>query len=361
MIAFVYTISNFLPARIRTKLSDAVKSELSQIILSAVIIVLLIGASQVVCSLSASYTSSLVPGAQAGLNPFQYADYYIGNLATIKGVSLLTEIYSYSIAYQVDAQIVYQALDFLSGFASGVGATQASGLFAAGGLSIVGSGSKSDLFSVSLVLPAVEALTSVYTSLSATYMVVFSPLITLSTGALILQYLLLAVMQYTAFTTILPAAIIMRSLAFTGTNLKNSANALLAIAIALYLIYPLTIALDYITRSMMHYALQYSGQTYQLQNVQINSFFSSFGGTGGTTGASLSIAQSLMNSVSSYVVWPWDIMNTTQNLINLMAQYIFQAIVLFAINIAITIGFATGLAKALNSGIEGVGSFWNSI
>ncbi len=360
VIAFVYTIANFMPSKIRSKLSDAVKSELSQILLSAVIIVILIGSAQLACNLSAIYSVSYVPRGERGLTPFQYADSYIGNLATVTGVSLLTNIYSLSIAYQVEAQIVYQALDFTSGLASGLGSAAAGSMFSDAGLSLVGGSGliKSSILTVSLILPDINALSGVFTSLSSMYVGVFSPLITLATGMLFIQFLLLEVMQYTAFTTILPVAILMRSLAFTGTSLRNSANALLAIAIAAYLVYPLTVALDY--NIFMNYALPNAGQTYQLQNININSFFSSLSGTG-VVDAAGSAASLMTSSVSSYMIWPWDIMNAAQTIITHMAQFIFQSVVLFAVNIAITIGFATGLAKALNSGVEGAGSFWNSI
>jgi hypothetical protein len=44
-----------------------------------------------------------------------------------------------------------------------------------------------------------------------------------------------------------------------------------------------------------------------------------------------------------------------------MSQFIFTAIFMFGINLAVTLGFAIGLAKGLNSGVEGAGSFWSSI
>jgi hypothetical protein len=354
----VYTIANLLPARIRSKLVDAVKAELSQILLSAVIIVLLIGSAQLVCGIVANYSIYLTGSF---LTPFQYADSYIGNLATTTGVDLLTQIYSMSVRYQVEAQEIEQILDFFTGLSSGLGHSTAAGIFGALGAPIVGSSGliKSSFFDLKLVLPLTDSFAQVYTSLSALYMGVFSPLVTLATGMLFLQYLLLAVMQYLAFTTILPVAILMRSLAFTGTGLRQSANALLAIAIAMYLVYPLTIAFD---QYIMNYALANAGTTYLLKSVTINQFFASFSGS--SILSAYSSAESLfLNSVGGYIAitWPWELVNEAQAIINQMAEFLFQAVVLFAINLAITIGFATGLAKALNSGVEGVGSFWNSI
>jgi hypothetical protein len=58
---------------------------------------------------------------------------------------------------------------------------------------------------------------------------------------------------------------------------------------------------------------------------------------------------------------PFSIIPHTHAIINNIAELIFQGIVLFAVNVAITLGFAIGLTKALNSGIEGAGSFWSNM
>jgi hypothetical protein len=257
-------------------------------------------------------------------------------------------LYSYSVAYEVESQVVAQIMGTAaSALPGGAG-------LAGGSLSIIGSSGSlftSKYVSFGIILPIMSSLTSLLTSLSAMYMGVFSTLVTLATGMLFLQYLLLVLMQYTAFTTILPIAILMRSIAFAGGHLRQSANAVLAIAIAAYLVYPLTVAFD---SYMMNFALANAGKTNALQNININAFFTSSSYTG-FSGASL-----VLNSLP-YLVNPFNIMSQAQSIVNRIAQFLFQAIVLFAINVAITIGFATGLAKALNSGVEGAGSFWQSI
>ncbi len=54
-------------------------------------------------------------------------------------------------------------------------------------------------------------------------------------------------------------------------------------------------------------------------------------------------------------------LSQSQQLITAVGQYFFVAVVLFAVNIAITAGFAMGLTKALNSGVEGAASFWSAL
>jgi hypothetical protein len=346
VVSIVYSISSVLPANTRSKLVGAVKSELTQILLSGVIIAILVGSAQVACNLSAGYSSALTGTT---LTPFQYADSYIGNLAAKTGIDLLTNLYSYSVAYQVAGQIVAQLMDTFGNALPG----KAGGLLTGGGLSIIGSSSATSLITskyvtFSINFPAIDTLAGLYTSLSDQYIGIFATFVTMATGMLFLQYLVLIVMQYVAFTVVLPASIIMRSLAFTGTNLRRSANALLALAIAAYLIYPLMVALDY---SMFYFALQNAGQQYQLQNVNPNGYFSSAG---------LGVASLVWDALPDYA-WPWTIVSQAQQVIEMISQYLFQSVVLFAINIAVTVGFATGLANALNSGIEGAGSFWSGI
>ena len=66
-------------------------------------------------------------------------------------------------------------------------------------------------------------------------------------------------------------------------------------------------------------------------------------------------------STSSFLNY-FDIFNIaqqTEQLVINLSELVFQGVVLFAINVAITIGFAMGLTRALNAGVEGAGSFWS--
>jgi hypothetical protein len=41
-----------------------------------------------------------------------------------------------------------------------------------------------------------------------------------------------------------------------------------------------------------------------------------------------------------------------------MSQFVFQAVLLFALNVSITVGLAMSLYKALRSGLGEAGRFW---
>ena len=76
------------------------------------------------------------------------------------------------------------------------------------------------------------------------YIDLFSSVLLVMIGMLFVQWLSLPIIQAVAFTLMLPFALILRSIAFAssgGQGLRETANAILAIAIALYLIYPLMI------------------------------------------------------------------------------------------------------------------------
>lgn len=305
--------------------------------MSAIIIIILIGSAQLVCNLSISYGASLGQST----TPFYFADNYIGNLATVQGIALLTSIYTHAVAYQVESFTVTAILNSTATTLGGIIGSLLSGS---------GQTSSTGLVSATVVLPAIDtAVGGLFTSLATMYIAVFAPLVTLAVGMLFVQYILLTIMQYTAFTVILPAAIFMRSLAFTGTNLRKSANAILALAIAMYLVYPLMIGFD---GKLMAYANTQAGMP-PLQNINVNSFFTS-------GSSSLNEAGLVSLSLPDFAT-PYDIVQLAESFINLIAQFLFQSIVLFAINFAVTMGFATGLARALDSGVEGAGSFWNAI
>ncbi|MEM0149792.1 MAG: hypothetical protein QXW10_02765, partial [Candidatus Micrarchaeaceae archaeon] len=101
--AVVFSLSRLLPSRFSGKVTSAVRTELTQAFLSAIIIMILLGMSSAACSISASMSKTLTGSS---LNPFQYADYYIGNLSTNTGLSLLSNIYMDSIQYSIESTIL---------------------------------------------------------------------------------------------------------------------------------------------------------------------------------------------------------------------------------------------------------------
>ena len=197
---------------------------------------------------------------------------------------------------------------------------------------------------------------------------IFSPILTLAVSMLLVQYIALPFLQYTGFAVILPIAIAMRSLAFSNGELRNASNAILAIAVAGYIIYPLTIALDsYIIGyvfSPANPSFAYLHTTYALNQFNPTSFFSQPLPSGASQyspfGDQIGTLWSLLyNSVAGSFPIPFAAGTASiQQLVNDIAEFVFTGIVLFAIDMAITIGFAIGLTKALNAGLEGAQHFW---
>ena len=110
IIAIVYSLSRFMPDRIRGRVNEATRAEITQSIISVLIIAILIASAQMVCNTSLSFgktilMSSGVSASQASLSPFQYADYYIGNLALHQGLSMLTDVYSTTMKFDVMATL----------------------------------------------------------------------------------------------------------------------------------------------------------------------------------------------------------------------------------------------------------------
>lgn len=356
VIALVFTISRLLPTATRSRVTEITKAEFSQIFISAIIIVAMMGLVQTACNISASMSQQITGTSQS---PFQYADYYIGNLATNTGLSLVTNLYSTSLEYSVYAQVLGSAASFLN---NDLGIFQDLGYNSwfyteEGAIAKDSEGNKLSFVSVSVV-PNID-LGTTFNILGALYVDMFTPMVVLTIGMLLVQYLALPVMQYAAFAVILPVALAMRSLSFAGGGLRNASNALLAIAIAAYIIYPLTVGFDgYMINwifSQNNPSYPYLQGTYvPLNTITPNQFFSGVGGTPTNLPA-------LVGSSLNIPPDPISVITQAQALVNDIAQFLFTGVVLFALNVAISIGFARGLANALNSGIEGATKFWSTL
>lgn len=217
------------------------------------------------------------------------------------------------------------------------------------------------------------------------YLLAYAPLTIQIVGVLFLQYILLPFLQYTAFIVILPAAIAMRSFSFAGGGLKAASNALLALAIAGYMIYPLMVMFNsYImfylgvnpltggavctsppqnACSSLNPDWQYLTASFYPPQVSPNSFFSSPISTPfGVQPPTALVESALSNSnLGLSAFGPLGIVQQSQTIINEMAVLAFQGIFLFAIDLAVTVGFAIGLFKALDAGLEGAGNFWSNL
>jgi hypothetical protein len=351
VLAMVYMASKLLPGEKWRGLSMAtIKSEMTQLVISVLIIAILFASANIACNISTTMSRNLIPtvGLPSNLSPFGFADYYIGNLALNTGLGLLSNIYTLSITYSIDARLFTILSTYMSNELS---------LIPNGPLTInIESGYDAGM---------------IYGTTADTYIAILAPLVILTIGMLFIQYIALPMIQYLAFVVVLPVAIILRSLSFTGANLRNTANAVLAIAIAAYLIYPLTISFDsfavswiFSTSNPEYGCTNCLSSAYQLQALP-SSFFS---GSNSITVASYQLPTNLAGSLVQSTlfsnlgsVYPPVMIAQSEQLISEIGQFMFIAVVLFAVNIAITAGFAMGLTRALNSGVEGATTFWSSL
>ncbi len=354
--AVVYAFSKIMPAYFSSKVTGAVRYELTQAVLSLVIIAILLAMSETACNISASISTSLTGSA---LSPFQYADYYVGNLSTNAGLGLLSRIYFLSTSYSIEATIFDVTYgQFLNSY------------------SPLSFSFETSFMSISFA-PSF-ALGKVFKFLSNVYIDIFSILLITVIGALYIQWLLLPVLQYTAFVVVLPVALVMRSLGFVGGNLRNTANAVLALAIAAYLVYPLMVCFDSYAVSWIfsssNPSYTYLEYSYALPSFSESTFFSTLPSqslVSGNPATAPSYLASFLTSSSinlnpfaelgTVMASAWDVPATTDMIAKMIAKFLFIGIFMFAINIGVTAGLAMGLAKGLSSGVEGMSTFWGNL
>ncbi len=363
--SIVYVIAKLLPRAVSSRVTEMTKTEITQLFLSVVIIFVLLSFTTFACTTVNNLSTQLTGQS---MDPFAYADYYTGNLTFNTGLTMLTNLYSYSIALSIASRIVT--------FASGITQSTVSQILNYTNTRVV------------TITPSFDPAIPL-ALLSDEYFVIFSPIIITSIGSLMVQYILIPLIKYTAFAVLLPVALILRSIAYAGyggNGLRSAANTFLAIAIAAYLVYPLTIAFDSyvihwiftpcgasVSSAMCNPNFGYLNTAYTVTSVSPNSFFGGISGyTSNSLGVSIPIPTSLSNPLSPlYLVGQlggvqsisliFTAGGTTLNFVKLMSQYIFTAVIMFALNFAVTIGFAMSLTKALNNGIVGASNFWGSI
>ena len=359
VVTLVYMLSRFLPSSMKGKITSVMRVELTQLFISVIIIIVLIGAASTACTASTAISQHVTHTTES---PFAYSDYYIGNLTLNTGLRLLTNIYLTSIDYGIDSRVYpalinYEGPGFLSHTASIVSKSTAN--------------KGVEIFSVGFSFGA--DLGANFGILSDLYLAVFGPIITLVIGSLFVQYLSIPIFEYTAFTVVLPVALIMRSIAYSASGsggLRSASNAVLAIAIAVYLIYPLMISYNsYIVNwifSVQNPYFQYLHTAFTLDSLP-STFFSSLSSSvsGSFLGITTPSLNSLLGNYASTGVLPlFDPFAVTSQIlttIDEMAQFIFVGIFLFGLDVAVTLGFAQSLASSLDAGIEGAASFWGNI
>ncbi len=373
-IALAYSLSSFFPSRTRGKIQGFVRFEMIQLIISIVILAALLALSATACGLSSTISQSLT---KTTMNPFQYADYYIGAVSLGKGLTLLSNIYSTSVSYSIYAAVVQVLPNTVLRLAK-----SQLPLFKNNPLIdwLTGRSGKGGAFSYSLSsvinkycngyceyerIPSTD-LGYLYGLFSSLYLDVYSPIILVAVGMLFIQFLALPIMEYTAFTIILPVALAMRSISFFGASLGDASNAMIAIALAFYIIYPLTVAFDSYAVAYVfspgNPSSQYVNLAFTLNSVTPNAFFQAQPGFYGTGGSALVnesrlVLGSFFSGYNPYAPG-LAVISTLRSYTNQMAQFIFISILLFALNVSVTVGLAVSLYKALKSGLGEAGRFW---
>ncbi|MDE1856617.1 MAG: hypothetical protein KGH98_00870 [Candidatus Micrarchaeota archaeon] len=368
-IAAVYMFSRYLPTNIRTRFTSMVRGEIIQMVISGVIIMVLALTASTVCGVSSSLSQGIT-GQQ--MSPFQFADYYIGNLTFNTGMGMLSQVYTDAMSSALTGQLYYASAQALLNIALG------------GYLNKFNVGTP--LFKLKSGAPAGTAVyvtpyigTNIgvtFAILSKLYLDIFSPILIVTTGAMLLQYILVPLAQYTAFVIILPIAIALRSIAFAGAGggLRSAANSMIAIAVAFYIVYPLTISMDAYIMTWMFSSSNPSYQylhtfNFSISNLPPTFFQQAVSSTSATTVTipGFSISPYAIGFLGNILTGNYFISNFLTPWVGLddltakMATFIFQAIVLFALNLGITIAFAVNLSKALNAGIEGATPLWSGI
>lgn len=363
VVAFAYSLSSFFPDDSRSKLRGVSRFELITALISISIIVVLLGFSLTACTITSTLSQKL---SGTSLDPFQYSSYYIGSKFNT-GLTLLSNIYAASVTYSISSTIFGTAADLVF---YGVD----HGLLGKGSLASIfslGKGSESKgIINLTISKSNVD-ISSVFDQLSTMYLAVFSPIILVAVGLLFIQYMLLPLMHYAAFTVILPVALAMRAVSFTSSNLGRAANSLIAIAIAMYLIYPMTVAFDSYAVSWVfssnNPSAQYMNLNYTLSSITPSSFFNSTPSTStGMAGVLQGTIEASKLIFQSYPANPWTNPLTAlftapaqfRTYITQMAQFIYVAVLLFVINISITVGLAVGINRALDSALGESARFW---
>ncbi|MEM3227858.1 MAG: hypothetical protein QXK65_02845 [Candidatus Micrarchaeaceae archaeon] len=344
IVAVIYSLSRLLPAAARANMAGVTKVEITQLIISTVIIAVLIASSSAACSIAVAISQSVSGNSYT---PFVLADSYIGNLIYNKGLAIYGQIYVLSITYDIYSKVLAAAGGLISSLIPGFG----------------------NLFEFSSPSISIKGIVGYDAAIglgifSTLLVVLFSPLVILAVGMLFIQYLAIPIIEYTMFTIVLPIAIAMRSLAFAGQGLRTASNAVLAIAVAAYLIYPVTIGFDSYVMSWLfspsNPSYPFLESTYSHITTIPSTFFSTTGipAFGSSTYPSISSVLSMLSASGFLSAISF---SEPLTIVNEISELMFQAVLLFALNIAITIGFATSLANALNSGIGGAVSFWSNI
>lgn len=373
-IACAYSFSSFFPSNSRSKIKGFVRFEMIQMFISVAIIAALLAFSATACSISSNISNSLT---HKSMDPFAYAEYYISSTFN-SGLTLLSNIYTTSIGYAIASSSAKVLSSITLRGLNGQGSNLIKGnsfltcvLTRTAGQ--CGLGKYFNKYICSSKYCEYESIPSgdfatLYNMFASVYLNVYSPILIVAVAMLFIQFLAIPLMQASAFTIILPVAIALRSISFFSSGLGDASNALIAIAIALYIIYPMMVAFDSYAIAWVFSAqnpsAQYVGGAFSVNTITPNAFFKNTTNVG-SSGANalnteISYVTSGFSSPGSYQYWAQalNLVGTMHNYTDNMAQFFFQSILLFALNMAVTVGLAMSLYKALRSGLGEAGRFW---
>src|SRR5690348_6475722 len=212
--SLAYVISGFLPRKEGDKIKGYVRFEYVQAGLGAIIVIALIMLSSATCSISANLTSP-------SQDPFSFAQHYVGSLLFEKGIGLETSFYSTSIQFAVWSGVVGAGIDQLYSYFPKLTRQ-----------TVIGG------FTIQQSPPS--DFGSLYDNYAAVIVDFFIPILIVSFAMLLINFITLPVISGVSLTVVIPIALIMRSLSFTGPRLREAANSFIAIAVAFYFIYPMT-------------------------------------------------------------------------------------------------------------------------
>jgi hypothetical protein len=387
-IAGAYSLSSFFSGGTRSKIKGFIRFELIQLIISIAILGMALGLAASACHISTSMSSSL---SKSSLNPFAYSDLYVAKTFNT-GLTLLSNIYSTSVEYQIQSSVIKL---IPAGVLRGVGVG-----------SLLGKGSvlaqwfnkgnvKSELneagdayettgtnwlwspvgtliaktcaaLSIGCDYESIPSLdiTYLYNMFSSIYTDVFAPILIVSVGMMFIQFLALPLMQFTAFAIVLPVAIALRSISFFSSGLGDAANALIALSIVLYIVYPMMVAFNSYAISWVfsqsNPTYTYLNSAFTVNTVSPNSFFQNTGPGTNAISSELGLVKSAFSAPGSYNYWfdGLNLVGTMRNYTANMAQFFFQAILLFALDMAVATGLGVSIYKALRGGLGESGRFW---
>lgn len=367
----VYLLSNFVGRRNAEKLHGYVRFEIGQVMISAFIIIIIASLAALGCNVGMQLTS---PPQQ----PLQFAQSYVGQLLFVQGVGLESSLYSTSIQLGVYGGVV-DAIASPTFTAIG-GAVGSLGSAASTLLKVP---SLPSFLTIKPQPPNFQTVYNNYTKIIDVYITA----IIVGFAMLFLQFILIPLISAGALTVVVPIAIIMRGLSFVGPRLRESANAFLAIAIAFYFVYPMAFVLNQTIINWM-----YSSPTPALcTNVQDTStcnfnpypqYIADYKGTTLNPGKIFSQSSApiyvggqplslpsdfyftsgsqLLNSLTGSANNPLNpLLYGAQTIIteaDQVSKYLFESVVLIALDMAITMGFAVGLYKGLNGALSFLGS-----